>query len=142
MVHATETTSAGERTLVALWSVIRRLKALSAAEGADPAAMAIVHLVHEHGPLRLTALAEIACLDASTASRHVRTLEAAGYVERRPDPADGRATLIAIAEGGRELMRRGIEARARHFEAALADWPQADRDALPRLLARFAEDLG
>lgn len=142
MVQATEQTSAGERTLVALWSVIRRLKALSAAEGADPAAMAIVHLVNEHGPLRLTALADVACLDASTASRHVRNLEAAGYVERRPDPADGRATLIAVGERGRELMRRGMEARARRFDEALAGWDEADRDALPRLLARFAEDLG
>jgi DNA-binding MarR family transcriptional regulator len=140
MVQATET-SAGEQTLVALWSVIRRLKALSAAENADPAAMAIVHLVHEHGPLRLTALADVACLDASTASRHVRNLEDAGYVRRTPDPVDGRATLIALSAGGRELLRRGMEARARRFDAALAGWPEADRAALPRLLARFAEDL-
>ena len=70
MVHAIET-SAGEQVLVGLWSVIRRVKQLAGAEGADPAAMAIVFLVNEHGPLRLTALAEIALLDASTVSRHV-----------------------------------------------------------------------
>lgn len=134
-------TGTGEQVLVALWSVIRRLKQLAGADGADPAAMAIVFLVAEHGPLRLTALAEVACLDASTASRHVGNLEAAGHVRRTRDPDDGRATLIAITGDGRALLRTAMEARARRFDAALAEWPEADRAALARLLGRFAEAL-
>ncbi len=142
MVQATET-RAGEQVLVALWGVIRRLKQHAGADGhgADPAAMAIVFLVCEHGPLRLTALAEVAGLDASTASRHVRNLEAAGHVQRTADPGDGRATLIAVTDGGRALLRAAMDARARRFDQALDGWPEADREALARLLARFAEDL-
>jgi DNA-binding MarR family transcriptional regulator len=140
MVQAIET-SAGEQVLVALWGVVRRLKQRSGADAADPAAMAIVFLVGEHGPLRLTALADVAGLDASTASRHVRNLERAGHLGRTADPQDGRATLIAITDGGRALLRAAMEARARRFDEALADWPEADRAAFARLLSRFAEDL-
>jgi DNA-binding MarR family transcriptional regulator len=131
----------GEQVLVAVWALVRRLKQLAGADGADPAAMAIVHLVHEHGPLRLTALADVAGLDASTASRHVRNLEAAGRLTRAADPQDGRATLIAISESGRMLLRDAVAARARRFDEILAGWPEEDRAALPRLLNRFVEDL-
>jgi DNA-binding MarR family transcriptional regulator len=136
MVQAT-----GEQVVIALWGVIRRLKQLARADGADPAAMAVVYLVSEHGPLRLTALAEMAGLDASTASRHVRNLEAAGQLSRADDPADGRATRIAITDGGRALLHDAMTARARRFEQALEAWPEEDRAALPRLLNRLAEDL-
>jgi DNA-binding MarR family transcriptional regulator len=140
MVQATELGS-GRQVLVALWSVIRRLKQLAGTDGADPAAMAVVFLVAEHGPLRLTALAEIAGLDASTASRHVRNLEAAGHLSRTEDADDRRATRIAITDGGRDLLHAAMEARAQRFDEALAGWSAADRAALATLLTRFAEDL-
>jgi DNA-binding MarR family transcriptional regulator len=142
MVQATpQTVAAGEEVLVALWRVIRRLKASAAKEGGDPAALHVVHMVSEHGPLRLTALAEAAMLDASTVSRHVQSLEAAGHLARTPDPADRRATLIAITDSGHALLAEALAARGRLLEAALAGWPPADRDALARLLSRLAEDM-
>jgi DNA-binding MarR family transcriptional regulator len=131
----------GEQVQAAVWALIRRLKQLAGADGADPAAMAIVHLVNEYGPLRLTALAQVAGLDASTASRHVRNLEAAGQLSRAADPQDGRAAQIAITESGRTLLREAVARRARHFDEALAAWPEEDRAALPRLLNRLVEDL-
>jgi DNA-binding MarR family transcriptional regulator len=142
MVQATrQRVAAGEEVLVALWRVIRRLKAGTAKEGGDPAALHVVHMVCEHGPLRLTALAEAAMLDASTVSRHVQSLEAAGHLARTPDPADRRATLIAITDSGHALLAEALAARGRLLEAALAGWPPADRDALARLLSRLAEDM-
>jgi DNA-binding MarR family transcriptional regulator len=141
MVQATRQAAAGEDILVGLWRVIRRLKSSAAALGGDPAALHVIHMVQEHGPLRLTALAEVAMLDASTVSRHVQSLEAAGHLARTPDPADGRATLIAITDGGHALLREALAARGRLLEDALAGWPPADRDALARLLSRLAEDM-
>src|SRR5437764_845366 len=58
MVQATVEQTTGERTLLALWEVVRRLKAQAAADGGDAAALHVVHLVHLHGPLRLTDLAQ------------------------------------------------------------------------------------
>ena len=139
MVQATQ--AAGEDVLVGLWRVIRRLKSSAATLGGDPAALHVIHMVSEHGPLRLTALAEAAMLDASTVSRHVQHLEAAGHLARTSDPEDRRATLIEITESGRALLREALAARGRLLDEALAGWPPADRDALLRLLSRLAEDM-
>ena len=48
-------------------------------------------------------------------------LEAAGLIDRRPDPADGRRVLIELTPGGRE---RVLEARGRRQDwlaAAIAE---------------------
>ena len=139
MVQATQ--AAGEDVLVGLWRVIRRLKSSAAALGGDPAALHVIHMVKEHGPLRLTALAEAAMLDASTVSRHVQHLEAAGHLARTTDPDDRRATLIAVTESGQALLREALAARGRLFDEALAGWPPEDRAALARLLSKLAEDM-
>jgi DNA-binding MarR family transcriptional regulator len=138
---AQATRAAGEDVLVGLWRVIRRLKSSAAALGGDPAALHVIHMVKEHGPLRLTALAEAAMLDASTVSRHVQHLEAAGHLARTTDPADRRATLIEVTESGRALLREALAARGRLLDAALAGWSPEDRAALARLLSRLAEDM-
>ena len=49
---------------------------------------------------RLTELAEQAQVTKQTAGFLVEALERAGYVERVPDPTDGRARLVRIAERG------------------------------------------
>lgn len=49
---------------------------------------------------RLTQLAEAAQVTKQTAGFLVDQLERAGYVERRPDPRDGRARLVCIAARG------------------------------------------
>jgi DNA-binding MarR family transcriptional regulator len=138
MVHATEVT--GEQLLVALWSVIRRLKGRTI-DGPDPAALHVVHMVHEHGPLRLTALAACAALDASTISRHVRNLEETGHLTRTGDPDDRRASRIEVTDSGRALLRDALAARGRFLDEAVAGWPPEERAALATLLSRLAEDL-
>jgi DNA-binding MarR family transcriptional regulator len=49
---------------------------------------------------RLTELAAAAQVTKQTAGFLVDQLVAAGYVRRRPDPRDGRARLVVIAERG------------------------------------------
>ncbi|NUR06600.1 MAG: MarR family transcriptional regulator [Nocardioidaceae bacterium] len=56
--------------------------------------------------LRLTELAEQAQVTKQTAGFLVDQLEAAGYVERVPDPSDARARLIRLAPRGRQVQRR------------------------------------
>jgi DNA-binding MarR family transcriptional regulator len=58
------------------------------------------------GPLRLRNLASRMDTTAATASRAVDTLEDYGFVERRTDPNDGRATLIAVTTKGRRWSER------------------------------------
>jgi DNA-binding MarR family transcriptional regulator len=59
---------------------------------------------------RLTELAARAAITRQSMSELVVALERRGYVERRPDPSDGRARLIALTDKGRRLARAAIVA--------------------------------
>src|SRR4026209_720112 len=60
----------------------------------------------EHGPLRLSALAERLFLDKSTTSRVVSTVVRKGYVEQRADEKDGLATTLSATRQGQRLCAR------------------------------------
>ena len=88
------------------------------------------------GPQRSSALAATVCVDPSTVSRQIADLVDLGLVERRADPQDGRASLLAATEAGQERHRLLHERRDRAFAVMLADWSdedvrRADRPAGP-----------
>ena len=61
------------------------------------------------GGSRLTELAEQAQVTKQTASLLVTALEREGLVERVPDPADGRASLIRLTPKGQAASQRARE---------------------------------
>ncbi len=73
----------------------------------------------------------------------VADLEALGLVARRPDPSDGRRTLIELTELGRERLAEDRAKREGWLARAIAeDLSAAERRALARavpLLERLAE---
>jgi len=74
---------------------------------------------HEQGS-RLTDLAERARMTKQAVGELVTDLQALGYVERAPDPSDGRAKIVRLTERGRESHRTALEA----FAAIEADWAE------------------
>ena len=56
---------------------------------------------------RVTELAEAAQVTKQSAAFLVDQLERSGYVERRPDPTDGRARLVCLTERGLAAQREG-----------------------------------
>ncbi|MRH90995.1 MarR family transcriptional regulator [Nocardia sp. SYP-A9097] len=86
---------------------------------------------------RLTELAERAQVTKQTAGFLVDQLERAGYVERVPDPSDGRARLVWLSERGRTMAETGNRVSARieaEWAAHLGERRMAQlRDALTRL---------
>src|SRR5215470_11625591 len=93
------------RLRVALARLSRRLRRHSLA-GLTPSQLAALSTVEQSGPLRLGDLAAAEGIAPSTLTRLVTVLEDAGYVTRRPDPTDARASTIAITEAGHEAMER------------------------------------
>ena len=80
---------------------------------------------------RLTTLAQRAGLTHQSVGEVVAVLERRGYVERVPDPADGRARLVRLTEAGSELVRTAV--------AVIAD---IEREWLQRWLAHgLGDDL-
>lgn len=58
----------------------------------------------DHEGSRLTQLAESAQVSKQTAGFLIDQLERAGYVQRVPDPSDGRARLVRITSLGYEVI--------------------------------------
>jgi DNA-binding MarR family transcriptional regulator len=86
------------------------LSALAAA-GFDDITLAQARVFQRIAPdgSRLTELAAAAQVTKQTAGSLVDQLERAGYVERRPDPRDGRARLVVVAERGAAAVRASQE---------------------------------
>lgn len=99
------------------------------------------HLVLR-GPARLSALAEGVCVDASTISRQVAALEAAGLATRTTDPADRRASLIEATDTGHEVFDRNRQRWLSAVHQLVADWTPAERHDFTVLLRRINDTLG
>jgi DNA-binding MarR family transcriptional regulator len=107
----------------------------------DPGALSVLFHLVKGGACRQGTLAEGSLLDPSTVSRHVAALVRAGLVERRPDPADGRAVVLAATEAGEAAVRGMQEARDRMLRVALQDWSEGDLDSLAALMSRLNDDF-
>ncbi|KAE8765420.1 MarR family winged helix-turn-helix transcriptional regulator [Georgenia thermotolerans] len=97
----------------------------------------LIDALAAHGPMRVTTLAGWQGVDKSTVTPQVRRLERAGLVDRRPDPEDGRASLLTLSAHGREVRERVRAAGGQALSRSLASWDDADRRALAELLIRF-----
>lgn len=75
--------------------------------------------------------------DRPNVSRQIAGLTASGLVARSPDPADGRRSLLALTEAGREqvetLLPIVVEARRTLF----ASVPEADLSTFSDVLGRL-----
>ena len=93
------------RLRVAIARLSRRMRR-NELTGLTPSQLSALSTVERSGPLRLGDLAAAEGIAPSTLTRLVTVLEEAGYVTRRPDPTDARASTIAITEAGHEAMER------------------------------------
>jgi DNA-binding MarR family transcriptional regulator len=129
---------AGDLRLV-LGRLVRRLRS----EHSFPIShAAVLSRLDREGPQTTSALARAERMRPQSMAQTLAELESEAFVARRPDPLDGRRTLIELTEGGRERLRD--ERRRREgwlLEAILSELsPEEQRTlvaALP-LLERIA----
>jgi DNA-binding MarR family transcriptional regulator len=92
------------------------------------------------GPLRAGSLAETEGITAPAMTRILNSLEELGYVDRTPDPADGRAQLVAATPTGTELVLQKRAVRLRALQQRLDRLSAEERAAVAGALAAL-EDL-
>lgn len=102
--------------------------------------MLMAHLVL-NGPQRTSALADAVHSDPSTVSRQVAQLVRAGLVERRADPLDGRACLLAATDAGTQLFDNLRAQRNQHIDQMLGAWSMERRLQLVELFDALNTDI-
>jgi DNA-binding MarR family transcriptional regulator len=86
---------------------------------------------------RLTDMADRARLTKQAVGEAVAELEQKGYVERVPDPADGRAKIIKLTERGREAALTG----RRLFAEIEREWAEEVGEELVAAMREAAERI-
>jgi DNA-binding MarR family transcriptional regulator len=109
--------------------------------GLTPTQLSALATVDRLGPLRLGDLAAVEGIAPSTLTRLVTVLEERGYVERCPVPGDARASTLAIAPAGHEVLERIREQSTILLAGRLETLTDEQRTALAALpaLERLAE---
>jgi DNA-binding MarR family transcriptional regulator len=145
IVHITPETS--QRLTAGVTQLVRVSRHLGSRVAADlygdlPSyGWAVLLPLEQGGPQRCSTLAGRLGVDVSVASRQVSAMERAGYLERRPDPLDGRASLISLSRAGAAALARTREVRGIWAAAALQDWTEEEARAFSSLLERLSEGL-
>lgn len=96
------------------------------------------------GPVSPSLLAEHFHVQPSAITRVLNRLESSGYIERRVDPADGRAQTIHLTERGTAISVAVERILIKQMQDAIAAVPEGDLEGLAEhvdLLGTIAQDL-
>lgn len=93
------------------------------------------------GPTSQTRLAETLDIEPISVSRMLDRMEAAGWVERRPDPGDRRAKIVFPTGRAREVHALVRDIADQIYADALATVPAADQPVLMNALAQIIANL-
>jgi DNA-binding MarR family transcriptional regulator len=116
-----------------------------AADGTGPALDVAqgdaLDVILERGPIRMGDLAHALRVDASTATRTVARLAAAGLVERQEGTRDRRVVKIVATERGRELQARMVRTATEVLGRILEAFAPSEAETLATLMERLVESL-
>lgn len=107
----------------------------------QPAAYLVLSHLAEHGPMRASEVVGTFTLDKGAVSRQVQHLVDLGLVDRAPDPADGRASLVSASADAVRRLADVAEQRRRLLDERLGDWSEQDLAGLVSVLGRYNEAL-
>jgi DNA-binding MarR family transcriptional regulator len=123
--------------VIRMQRAIQRLKSTDAARSAH----GILLMISMEGPMRVADLAVKMCVDASTVSRQTAWLVNDGLLRRTSDPADGRASVLALTERGESVAAAVAERRKELFTRIIQDWTPRDVHTFGSLLTHFVDGL-
>ncbi len=91
--------------------------------------------------LNPTALRHATMLSSGGMTKRLDRLEAAGLIERRPDPADRRGTLVRLTRKGRTLIDKAVETHVDNEKRLLGVLAKDQQRQLDRLLRELLTEL-
>ena len=91
--------------------------------------------------VRQIQLADSLDMQPISVARIIDRMQASGWVERRPDPADRRAFNLYLTPQANPILEKMWEQGTHTRTEALKDIPAADQELLLRTLLRMRENL-
>jgi DNA-binding MarR family transcriptional regulator len=130
---------------VSVGLLVRRLRQAQAeGELRMPEISALARLDHG-GSMSAAELARLEQISPQSMGATVAALEARGLIERRPDPADGRRSLLTVTEAGLRALGNRRNARtevlARALSAGFSDTEVEQLRSAAPLIERLARSL-
>ena len=104
-------------------------------EGVGTAEFDFIHLVRHNPGITQTQVRESLKIDKGAAARRAASLEAKGYLIRKPNPEDGRSQLLYATPKAEQLKNSKAHIEALFYEWLLAELPEEEKKS-------FSETLG
>ncbi|MEV4053904.1 MarR family transcriptional regulator [Amycolatopsis sp. NPDC049688] len=114
-----------------------RMRAEADQGNPGPAVLAVLSRLYRAGTQTPTELAEAERLQPQSLTRIMAALTIRGWIDRLPDPDDGRRARISITADGLAVLRQYSSQRERWLAAAL----ESTLSPTERQLLRLAADL-
>ena len=106
-------------------------------EGIGTAEFDFIHLVRHNPGITQTEVRETLKIDKGAAARRAASLEAKGYLERKPNPADGRSQLLYATKKAEALKNSKASIEAVFYEWLLAELPEEEKNAFCETLDKL-----
>ena len=119
-----------------------RLNPLFADFGLQPGEFDVLATLRRSGApyaLTPTALYDATMMSSGGMTNRIDRLQQAGWVERRPNPEDGRGTLVALTKAGFALIDKAVSAHVENQRAVLSVLTDAEQHQLAKLLAKLID---
>ena len=122
--------------------LLRGIKVADQETGISSPRLSALSVLVFAGPQSLASLAAAEGVKPPTMSKLIAELEAAGLVEKSPDPEDGRGLIISATTKGRKIMLQGRDRRLallRERLDGLSEREIARLDAAAPILLKLAQ---
>jgi DNA-binding MarR family transcriptional regulator len=121
----------------------RRLRALALVDDLSPSQAAVLTRLHKEGPSSASVLASAEAVTHQAIGAILAVLDNRGYIQRSPDPTDGRRQLVSLTAAGVAQADNTTSAREEWLARALQDRLTEDERRVVRhamaLLNRLTE---
>ncbi|MDT3425711.1 DNA-binding MarR family transcriptional regulator [Paenibacillus forsythiae] len=124
-----------------MMTLIRRASLDKKHGGLDRSSYTLLYHLSNRGNIGVKALAEELGLDTSTISRQTSVLESKRYLERIPDPQDGRSSYFQITELGSRKLDEARKIRLDRYGQIFEDWSPQECRTFGDMLARLNRTL-
>lgn len=97
----------------------------------------VTHYLYDYGPKPVASIAREMCVDAAQVSRMVVSLAEKGHIERRPNPADGRSTIVSLTKNGRDSVAKRIHSVMRWNDILADQLSDEEYEVMTRALEKL-----